>query len=591
MRSARHWLATAGILIVVMSAAGRGADAPAYRVTIASGRSDLDAQLSAVSRLVQAKDKPPPGLAGLEQRADGDTKTFEAVLRSEGYYDGTVAVAIDDDKKPIAVTIKVVPGRRYRLGTCAIKYESPPPSGAPKTCQTIGLTAGMAAGAGPIIAATILLIRRLEERGRPAVKLAGRHAVVDHATHEMTLEFDVDPGRTAHFGAAVVSGVKRTNPAFLARLVPWRKDATYDVRQLEEYRKRLSDLNLFDRLTVKPALTKLDTEGDLPIAVEAHEGAPRSVGGGVSYATDTGPGLKAFWEHRNLWGEAEHLRFDLQLATIAQSLEAALSLPHVPETGQSLGFDLKIEQDLTDAYDKRGATALVQITTPLGGHWAGTGGISLEAADIRQSGSSDFSLVTGLPMGVTFDSTGSLLNPEKGERLALQAEPAFGSSGGLRAFLILSGAASAYRPLDADSRFVAAARLRLGSILFAPEGGVPADLRFYSGGGGSVRGFGYQRIGPRDATGSPLGGRGLGETSLELRYHAWEDIGVVGFVDAGMVSQSPYFADAGSPRVGAGIGLRYYTGFGPLRLDIGTPLNPRSGDAPVQIYVSLGQAF
>ena len=591
MRSAKHWLATVGILTAALVAAGRAADTIAYHVTIVSGDGDLDAELSAVSRLVQAEGKPPPGLVGLEQRADGDKTAFEAVLRSEGYYDGTVAIAIDDSKTPIPVTVKVLPGTRYRLGACAIRYVSPPPAGAPKTCQDIGLKSGMAAQAAPILAATALLIRKLEERGRPDTKLAKRGAIVDHATHKMTLAFDINPGREAHFGAVEVSGTKRTHPAFLARIVPWRKNAIYDVRKLDEYRKRLSDLSLFDQLAVKPDVGKLDAAGKVPIAVEAHEGPPRSFGGGVNYATDTGPGLKAFWEHRNLWGDAEHLRFDLQLATITQSLEAALTLAHVPETGQSLGFDLKIERDLTDAYDKRGATTLVQITTPLGGHWAGKGGLSLEAANIRQSGSSDFSILAGVPLGVTYDSTGSLLNPEKGERLALQAEPAFGTSGGLRAFLILSGAASAYRPLDADSRLVAAARIRLGSILFAPESGVPADLRFYSGGGGSVRGYGYQRIGPRDAKGSPLGGRGLGETSLELRYRTWKDIGIVGFVDAGMVSESPYFADAGSPRVGAGIGLRYYTGFGPLRLDIGTPLNPQSGDAPVQVYVSLGQAF
>ena len=581
----------AGILAVAFAAAGRAVDAPAYRVAIISGQGDLDAQLSAVSRLVQAEDKPPPGLAGLEQRAEGDRSSFDAVLRAEGYYDGTIAITIDDDKNPIRVTVKVSPGRRYRLGACAIAYASPPPSGAPKTCHDIGLNTGMTARAAPIIAATELLIHKIEERGRPAAKLTGRHAIVDHATGKMTLTFDIDPGREAHFGAVAVEGTKRTKPAFLARLVPWRKDARYDVRKLEEYRKRLSDLNLFDQLAVKPEVAKLDAKGDLPIAVVAHEGPPRSLGGGVNYATDTGPGLKAIWEHRNLWGEAEHLRFDLQLATITQSLEAALTLPHVPETGQSLGFDLKAERDLTDAYDKRGVTGLAQIATPLGGYWAGKGGISLEAADIRQSGSSDFSLLAGLPLGVTFDSTGSLLNPEKGERLAFQAEPAFGTSGGLRAFLILSGAASAYRALDADSKFVAAARVRLGSILFAPESGVPADMRFYSGGGGSVRGFGYQRIGPRDAAGSPLGGRGLAESSFELRYRAWTDIGIVGFLDAGTVSESSYFADAGSPRVGAGLGLRYYTGFGPLRLDIGVPLNPQGGDAPVQVYVSLGQAF
>ncbi len=144
MRSARHWLATVGILTAAFVAAGRAADAIAYRVTIVSGNGDLDAELSAVSRLVRAESKPPPGLAGLEQRADTDKAAFEAVLRSEGYYDGTVAVAIDDSKTPIPVTVKVTPGKRYTLGTCAIRYVSPPPKGAPETCLDLGLESGMA---------------------------------------------------------------------------------------------------------------------------------------------------------------------------------------------------------------------------------------------------------------------------------------------------------------------------------------------------------------------------------------------------------------------------------------------------------------
>lgn len=290
-------------------------------------------------------------------------------------------------------------------------------------------------------------------------------------------------------------------------------------------------------------------------------------------------------------GRAELLRFDLQLATIAQSLEGALTLPHEPNTGQSIGFDLKAERDSTDAYDKRGITGLAQITTPLGGYWTGKGGVSLELADIKQAGASDVSILASLPVGATYDSTKSLLNPKDGERLALQAQPVVGTSGGLRAFLILQSVASAYRPLDARKKWIAAARIRLGSILFGAEGTVPPDLRFYSGGGGSVRGFAYQHVGPHDAANNPIGGRSVAETSLELRYRAWQDIGIVGFVDAGTVSTSPYLAGAETPRMGAGLGLRYYTGFGPLRLDVATPLNPRSGDGPVQIYVSLGQAF
>ena len=563
----------------------------AYSVEITGGTDALMSQLKNASRLVQAEGKPPPGLAGLDQRAQSDKQGFDTILRSEGYYDGTIEIAIDDAQSPARVAVTVVPGQRYTLDNCTISYSSAPPAGAPTACKEIGLKTAAAARAAPIIAATDTLIQSLQAHGRPDAKVTNREAVVDHATAHMRLTFHVDPGRQARFGTVYVMGAASTDHGYLKRLVTWKSGAVYDVRKLDAYRERLSDLNLFDRLTVKPDTAHEDAAGHAPIRVDAHERLSHSIGGGLSYATDTGPGLKAFWEDRNLWGRAELLRVNLKLATIAQLVEVTLTLPHEPNTGQSLGFGLKTERDTTDAYDKEGATALAQITTPLGGHWTGKGGISLEAAQITQSGATDFSILGSVPMSVTYDSTNSLLDPKDGERLTLQAQPVAGTSGGGRAFLILQTNASAYRSLDTDRKFVAAARIRLGTILFASQATVPADLRFYSGGGGSVRGFAYQHVGPRDAKNDPVGGRAVAETSLELRYRAWEEIGIVGFVDAGMVSASPYFSDAETPRIGAGLGFRYYTDFGPLRLDLAAPLNPHHGDAPVQVYISLGQAF
>jgi translocation and assembly module TamA len=593
MASLRHWVAAAAVAGFVAAGvrAGHAAGGMAYRIAISGGNDALNAQLKAVSRLVGAEDKPPPGLAGLDQRAQTDRQAFQTVLRSEGYYDGSVEIALDDSKTPVSVAVTISQGPRYRLGACSIVYSAPPPAKAPKDCKDIGLKPAMAARSAPIIAATEKLLRKLQQEGRPVPKLTRREAIVDHAAHRMQLTFHVDPGRQARFGQVVVKDAEHANHGFLARLVPWKPKAVYDVRKLDKYRRRLANLNLFDRLTVKPDAAHLDETDVAPIMVDAHERPSHSIGGGASYATDTGPGLKAFWEDRNLWGRAERLRFDLQLATIAQSLEGSLTLPHEPNTRQSIGFDAKAERDVTDAYDKRGVTVLGQLTTPLGGHWTAKGGLSLEAADIQQAGASDFSILGSVPLSVSYDSTKALLNPRTGERLTLQMQPVGGTSGGARAFLILQTAASAYRPLDDKKRIIAAARLRLGSILFSSEGGVPADLRFYSGGGGSVRGFAYQHVGPRDAANNPIGGRAVAEASLELRYRAWKDIGIVAFADAGMVSTSPYFANAGAPRLGAGLGLRYYTSFGPLRLDVAAPLNPIHGDAPVQVYISLGQAF
>jgi translocation and assembly module TamA len=155
----------------------------------------------------------------------------------------------------------------------------------------------------------------------------------------------------------------------------------------------------------------------------------------------------------------------------------------------------------------------------------------------------------------------------------------------------LRGEASIYQSLDASGRYVAALRVATGSILGAgsvPD--VPADRRFYAGGGGSVRGYAYQGVGPKDANGQPTGGLSLAEASVEMRIGITDTIGIVPFVDAGAVSEEDY-PDFSGTKVGAGLGLRYLTPFGPLRLDAAVPVNPDPDDPDFAIYAGIGQAF
>ena len=146
---------------------------------------------------------------------------------------------------------------------------------------------------------------------------------------------------------------------------------------------------------------------------------------------------------------------------------------------------------------------------------------------------------------------------------------------------------SVYYPVGES--FVIAGRARVGSIFGIPRDELAPSRRFYAGGGGSVRGFGYQELGPRDANNVPLGGRSLAEFAVEGRYR-FGNYGVVAFVDAGQVyeSQFPGFNEL---RFGVGVGGRVYTNFGPVRVDVATPIDRREGESQISVYVSIGQAF
>ena len=575
--------------LLAASPAQAGGGTLSYQVRITGGNSALNSQFRQVSRLFQDRSRPPPGYAGLEQRLDNDLDTFRKVMLSNGYYGAEVSARIDAKSQPAQITLIAVPGTRFTLRSCKITYTVTPPSAAPKSCPQIGLKLGQAASAAPILAATSLLVLSLHSEGRPAARIVERKAVVNRANASMSLDFKVDPGPVGIFGKITVSGTKRTRPAFLKRIVPWKSNALYDARKLHKYRMALSNLDLFDSVLVQPQIKAMGASGQTPILVDVHEMPHHTIQLGAKYATDTGPGALVGWEDRNLWGNAESLKLVAQEGTLGQLLSASLTLPDRPGLDQTLAFSATTAHDTTDAYTLSGIRQLSQISTPLADDWSGKTSLGFQAATVNQGGESTGSLLTSLAAEAVYDSTGSLLNPSHGMRFDVSIMPVGGTQVTPTAFVILKTQASTYQPLN--NKLIAAARVKLGTILFAPEFSIPPYLRFYAGGGGSVRGYAYQHVSPRNAEGILIGGRSLAETSVELRYRAWKNIGIVSFVDAGMVSTTSYLANSASPRVGAGIGLRYFTGFGPLRLDIGTPLNPGPGDAPIQLYVSLGQAF
>ncbi len=213
--------------------------------------------------------------------------------------------------------------------------------------------------------------------------------------------------------------------------------------------------------------------------------------------------------------------------------------------------------------------------------------------------------LVGLPLNLRYDSTDNLLNPTKGIRASLFVTPTVAfpvntSSGNIvpgttstpRAggFALIEATASTYFDLGVPGRSVLALRGTIGTAQGATLADVPPDKRFYAGGSDTVRGFRYQSVGPRFADNNPVGGLSLDAGTVEFRQRFYKSFGAVAFVDAGQVSTSsaPF---TGTLRVGTGVGVRYYTSFGPIRLDFAVPVNREPGGDKYDIYIGLGQAF
>jgi translocation and assembly module TamA len=558
-----------------------------YRTEITGVEDDLRDLIVESSRLVAAEDTPPAGLAGLQQRAESDVEDFQRVLRSEGYYGARIRLEVEADERPAIVRMTIEPGPRFRLTQCAVQVAGAVPETLPRDCDDIGVVLGVPAEAETVIATEARLLRPFLERGYPDVAIM-RRVIVDHADSSMHMTFTVTPGPQVRLGNVTVMGTERTDPAFLEMLRTWEPGATYDVRQMDAYRERLNGLDLFDSVILSPAAGA----GDLrPVELTVHERPPRTFGGGVRFATDRGLGVTGYWEHRNFFGGAERLHVDAGIAEQLQNLTVTYSLPHRPNPDQRLDFLARALHEITDAYRRGGGEFSAALTMPVTRYWRARFGGAFQAYEIEEDEGVDrrFTVLGSAPTDATYDDTDSLLDPTGGARFVIRATPVGGTSGGPLLFLRLDSEASGYLSLDEESDTVLAGRIRIGTIFGATVDAIPPDWRFYSGGGGSVRGYGYQRIGPLDADGDPIGGRSIAEIGGEIRQRISNSFGAVGFVEGGSVGRT--LSGFEDPRYGAGLGIRYYTAFGPIRADLATPINPRPGDATFQLYISIGQAF
>jgi translocation and assembly module TamA len=335
-----------------------------------------------------------------------------------------------------------------------------------------------------------------------------------------------------------------------------------------------------------------DADGRLPVTVDLNERRHRSIGVGASSRTDEGLGGNLSWEHRNLFGRGERLTIELDGSFLGTNLSASFRKPDFWRRDQALIADSSLGYQNTDAYESLSAGVSGGLERLLAPGMTISAELAFRLSQVQERGKDkeEFGLLS-LPVNFNWDRSNDLLNPTRGGRLALYNEPFTDVIGNALNFNKSQVSYTHYLQVLDQPGVVLAGRTSVGTLFGAERDEVPADLRFYAGGGGSVRGFGYQLAGALDDDNNPIGGRSLLELSGEVRVRLTETIGVVAFVDAGsdFSSSVPNFNEP--LRVGVGPGLRYFSPIGPVRLDVGFPINKRDSDDAFQLYVSLGQAF
>lgn len=557
-------------------------------------RGDLRDLLEQTSRLYRFRDRAPGSVQQIRRRAESDVESFRSVLRSEGYFQPEVSYRLIERADGVNAVLQVTPGPPFLLDAYRIRYVDVPADQAGRfpAPENLGLAIGAPARSEPIVAADRAIVGRLAELGRPYARVLNREVLVDHRTQRVTVEVEAEAGPTVGFGALSIEGLDRVDEALVRRMVPWRPSATFRRSMVTEYERALLATGLFSTAIVRHG-DEPAPDGTVPLTLRVEETERRSVGGGVHYSTNQGVGVTGFWEHRNLFGEGERLRLSTRVAELDQQMSATITKPAFLHRHQTLLGDVTLQHENPEGYERSGLETSLGLERALSRTVTVQGRVSAEFSSVKDAFEQRDLTLFGLPLGARYDGSDSLLDPTTGFRATLNLTPFIGGDqSGEFHFARSRLGASAYQPLDGGRRFVAAVRGNIGSIFGADRERVPAHHRFYSGGGGSVRGFAPQLVGPLDARNEPLGGRSVAEAGLELRIRFWDNLGIVPFVEAGTVSEKVVPDFGGTYRWGAGLGIRYHTDFGPIRFDVAMPLNPRSGvDDAFQFYISVGQAF
>lgn len=583
---ASPWRACLSIALLAWTWPAAGATQTHYRVRFdhVPTRS-LRARLVAASDTVALLAHAPPSHSLLLRRAEGDLPRLRDLLRSHGYLAARVTAEVRAATPP-EVVFRVHSGPLFRVDRIALSL---PPLRSPKPSR-IGLSRRMPAVAARLLEAEERLLDYARARGHPYPVIANRLYRARPDEGRLDIALDVATGPAALFGPVTVTGTQSVAQEVVRHALRWRSGRRYDATRVEDTRVALIRSGLFASVEIA-ASNRVPPDALLPLTVAVRERRHRTVEAGASYQTDTGPGAKFLWEHRNLGGHAERLSALAEMARDDARLEVACRLPRLAHQNQTLTLSLNGVREATDGYASDHLRALCSLSRRWIPDWQADAGAALHYLISEEDDLRTHQTLLSLPLAASWGRSDNLLDPTRGLHIALTLQPFTAIAGDASRFLKAELGVQHYLPLDSRGARVMAARLRGGGIVGEQRMDLPPNERFYAGGGGSIRGYAYQGVGPRRGD-DPSGGRSVVEASLELRTRLTRRTGAVAFVDAGNAydTQLPNLGER--LFYGAGLGFRYFTPIGPLRADVALPLNRRPDiDSPLQVYISIGQSF
>ena len=552
------------------------------------------AALSDVKRscqLVNLQSRPPRSINALHYRADNDIVEMIKVLHAYGYYDAIITTQIEEKKGIITVSVIIDPGKRYILASYKIFHI---PCDSKINCEDKSLEKILPLGK-PAISKNIVQLRRLillklAQKGYPLAKVEKQDVFVDLKEKTVNVEVDIDTGPLAHFGNVTIIGLDSINQEYIKKKIDWHEGQIYSTTLVENTQKKLLNTELFSSILVSHE-NQVDENGNLPMKILLKESKHKNIGFGFSYATIDGFGVNFSWTNRNFRSLGELLTLEGEIYQKGHEGSATYRKTDFLSRDQDLVNRFLAKKIKLHLYNSYTYSLLSRLDRKVGGRTRLSFGLRGEYIDVYNSENNGLYTLLNAPILLQYIHSNHLLNPTQGYTFTYRLCPNGELNKEKIFFMKQTLIATGYIP-NATEKIVLAFRCQIGSIVGPSISHIPLTKVFLGGSDDNLRGYRYRTVSPKNQNGTPEGGKGVIYFSFEPRFRLTKTIGLVPFTDIGTVSKKAFPSPNQKWYKSVGIGLRYFTFFGPLRGDIGFPLNRRKGiDPKFRIYASIGQTF
>ena len=562
---------------------------------------ELHEQLAAASLVQKGKEEGVTDTRDILAAARADYARFLGILYAKGHYSSVIRISVDGReaaqmspfKAPAHIrdiTVTIHPGPVFSFSKAEVtplETDTELPEdfapGGPARSVVVGEAANAA-------------INRWRQTGHAKAEPKSQSITANHQQKTLAASIQLHPGPKLNFGKLTQTTPSSVRSNRIKQIADFPEGDVFSPEALDESAKRLRRTGSFSSVVFKEAESP-NPDGTLDYTLEIKDQKPRRISFGGEIASDEGLSLKGYWLHRNLFGGAEKFRLYGEISGVGGEdndidyiLGARIERPATYGSDTIAYAVIEYEREDEDDFLAYRGMLLVGMERIYSDHLKARLGVGIQHNDVQDFLGRRYFNHFILPGVLTYDRRDVELDAKKGYFIEAGAMPFIGLRGA-ESGAVLTADARAYKSFDEAGRFVLAGRFQLGSIVGADLLDTPPNYLFYSGGGGTVRGKPYESLGVDLGGGNSLGGRAFLGLSGEIRTEVTDSIGIVAFLDAGYIGPESFYDGSGEWQYGTGLGLRYNTPIGPLRFDIGIPLDQQPEDSDFQIYIGIGQAF